>query len=96
MHQARLIIEQMKNKVADSHQSWKSSKSIISALGIQQPEVWAILHMYKTWNSGEPSQVLILLPTVKWLIQEVTKEPRTTLNCCSEPSVPIRKPDSSW
>ncbi|KAF7670306.1 hypothetical protein LDENG_00272020 [Lucifuga dentata] len=83
MPQSEEIQEQMRNKVIDIYQSGKGYKAISKALGLQRTTVRAIIHKWRKHGtvvnlprSGRPTKIT---PRAhRRLIQEVTKEPRTT------------------
>ncbi|KAF7654779.1 hypothetical protein LDENG_00064760 [Lucifuga dentata] len=73
----------MRNEVIDIYQSGKGYKAISKALGLQRTTVRAIIHKWRKHGtvvnlprSGRPTKIT---PRAhRRLIQEVTKEPRTT------------------
>lgn len=83
MPPSKEIQEQMRNKVSEIYQSGKGYKAISKALGLQWTTVRAIVHKWRKLGtvvnpprSGQPTKIT---PRVQpRLIQEVTKEPRTT------------------
>ena len=83
MSRSKKIQKRMRNKVIDIYQSGKGYKAISKALGLQRTTVRAIIHKWRELGtvvnlprSGRPTKIT---PRVhRRLIQEVTKEPRTT------------------
>ena len=83
MLRSKNIQEQMRNKVIEIYQSGKGYKAISKALGLQQITVRAIIHKWRKHGtvvnlprSGRPTK---MTPRAqRRLIQEVTKDPRTT------------------
>ncbi len=81
MPRSKEIQEQMRNKIVDMYQSGKGYEGISKALGLQRTMVRAIIHKWRKLvvnlpRSGRPTK--ITPRAQRRLIQEVTKEPRTT------------------
>lgn len=83
MPRSKEIQEQMRNKVINIYQSGKGYKAICKVLGLQRTTVRAIIHKWRKHGTvvnlprnGRPTK--ITPRAQRRLIQEVTKEPRTT------------------
>ncbi len=83
MPRSKEIQEQMRNKIVDMYQSGKGYKAISKAFGLQRTTVRAIIHKWRKLGTvvnlprrGRPTK--ITPRAQRRLIQEVTKEPRTT------------------